>query len=272
MNITQFTKSNTDCFLFLMGNMPLSTAYKMSCTCKAYHQMFTEVFKENREECCLLLESGKNYTAIVEPCILELKTALIGNLLLNKEAFENYVGVLSRTIAENFSEPALTTDPGSEIFAECNLLINDMPLFQLLCRHGFFTHLAQAFLEKHKAHKNNHLFFLFCKDMVNKFGAQHPEELEIIFEMLLEGWKSAFYDQFMQECKKSPEFTKAVITDLQTFDPAYLLDQEDVKGLVVIDNALNLHFKGRTKLSERLKDDIPVLFNDLVNDLTALQL
>lgn len=267
MNLNPFTKFNTDCFQVLLSTMSLGTVYQMSCTCKPYYKIFMELLKENRVECCLLLESGKKYTAVVEPCILELKTDLLGNLLLNKQAFVNYATALSRTIAENFSEPALTSDPDSEIYVECITLIADRPLFTLLCQHGFCSHLAQAFLEKYKAHKNNHLFFLFCQDMVNKLGNGDSINLETVFEDLYAGWKLAFYSGIMAECKNSPAIAQAVIADLKTFDPAFLLEQEDVKGLAAIDQVLHLHDQERATLLQRMRTDIPLLFGEMTKEL-----
>lgn len=245
----------------------------MSRTCKPCYNIFRDVFKENRQECCLLLESGKKYAASVEPCILELKTGIVGNLLLNKHAFASYAEALSRTIAKNFSKITMTPDHMSKKWngpslqlkrEECNLLIQDTPLFTLLSRHGFCSHLAQAALESYKAHKDKFLFLDFCGLIME---CNHQENLGIILEELYAGWKLVFYGEVIDTCKESPDFAKALIAEPQ--DPMGLWGRYDVMGLTAIDDALHLQDQERETLLQRMEKEISLLYREIAKELAA---
>lgn len=270
MIVNPFDKINCDCLTIIMSTMPISSLYAMSQTCVSFHKIFEEVFKENRNECRLLLESGKKYVIIVEPCILELKTELIGSLLLHKDSFSCYAQALSKAIAECFAAPALNSETQVSM-EECRALLSDESLLGELNAHGFSTHLAKAFLEKYNEHQSSQIFYLFCNELVTYLApAQAVHTLATVFEELYAEFKLVTYDFLIEQCKKTPEFAETLKESLKASgieSLLYLFDMNDVEGLVLIEESLLLLVPERKTMSQRLAEDAPTLFKKMASAL-----
>lgn len=216
----------------------------------------------------MLLESGKKYVIIVEPCILELKTELVGTLLLNKDSFSTYVKSLAKAIAEYYATP----DPHAIApLGEQRVLLREEPLLRLLNEHGFSTHLAKAFLEKYREHQSSQIFYHFCNELVTNLAPEQAvHTLATVLEEVYSEFKLTTCDFLIEQSKKTPEFAQALKDSLQasgTESLLHLFDMNDVEGLVLIEDSLLLLNPAQKTLSQRLAEDAPALFKKMANAL-----